>query len=73
MDGWVTRSNVIFNSNSVISGGWVGNDKTLFVMEPRLHLTISLSSAGFESWTQENYQMLINRKSYIYSQHLRFL
>ena len=43
VDGWVTRFNVIFNSISVISGRWAGDDKNLSVLERRLHLAISSS------------------------------
>ena len=38
MDGWMDytiSNNVTFNSNSVILGGWAGDDKRLSVIEPR--------------------------------------
>ena len=49
MDGW--RFHVLFNSISVISGRWDGDNETLCAVEPCLRLKRSPPQAGLELGT----------------------
>ena len=49
MDEWLFY--VLFNSVSVISGQWVGDNERLFAMESHLRLKESLPQVGFEPGT----------------------
>ena len=45
---WSSAIYILFNSTAVISGQWVGDNKTLCALETRLQVKKSLPQAGFE-------------------------
>ena len=49
------RFYVLYNSISVISGQWVGNNERLCAMEPRLRLIRSQPPAGLITGEQERW------------------